>query len=107
MKLKHKQQGAMCKIGRDIAEQDWNKLQLKHIEKNNNFEIISISLEKGAVFPEHSSPTDAQLVVLEGEIIFNINKESYQLKKHQNIGFSKEVKHSVSAKENSKFLIIR
>jgi quercetin dioxygenase-like cupin family protein len=73
----------------------------------NAKEILCISLEKDAVFPKHTSPTDAHLLVLEGEISFFINDASYTLKPHQVFNFPKEKEHWVEAVENSKFLIIR
>jgi quercetin dioxygenase-like cupin family protein len=94
-------------ISNQIADQPFDNLQLKKIAKTDALEILSISLEKGATFPEHTSPKDAQLIVLEGEIIFHINGTSYQLKTQQNINFPKAKTHFVMANENSKFLIIR
>ena len=70
-------------------------------------EILSISLEKGTVFPKHTSPTDANLLVLEGAISFFINGLEYKLIKHQVFNFPKDEEHWVEANENSKFLIIR
>ena len=93
--------------GNQIADQPFDKLQIKKIVKTDSLEILSISLEKGATFPEHTSPKDAQLIVLEGEIVFHINGTSYQLKTQQNFNFPKTTPHFVMANENSKFLIIR
>ena len=90
-----------------IASQSFDKLQIQKLAKNERLEILSISLEKDAVFPEHTSPTDAQLIVLEGDIDFHINGENFKIKKQQHFSFPKEVKHWVKANGNSKFLIIR
>jgi len=97
----------MYKTSNQIAEQKFDKLQVQKLVKTEALEILSISLEKGATFPEHTSPTDAQLIVLEGDIIFHINDNSYQLKSQQNFNFPKATPHSVRANKNSKFLIIR
>ena len=97
----------MYTIDNTIASQAFDKLQVQKLTKTENLEILSISLEKDAVFPEHTSPTDAQLVLLEGDIIFYINGENFEIKKQQHFSFPKEVKHWVKAIENSKFLIIR
>lgn len=94
-------------IGNQIVEQPFDNLQIEKIVKTDTLEILSISLEKEAKFPEHTSPRDAQLVVLEGEIVFHINDTSYQLKTQQNFNFPKDTPHTVTARENSKFLIIR
>lgn len=97
----------MYQVKNTIASQPYDMLQVQKLVKSDGFEILSISLEKDAIFPEHTSPTDAQLVVLEGNIVFHINGESYQLKAQQHFSFPKETKHWVKANEDSKFLIIR
>ena len=97
----------MYTINNAITLQPFDKLQVHKLVKTDALEILSISLEKNEVFPEHTSPTDAQLIVLEGEIVFHINGEPFHLSKHQHFNFPKENKHWVQAIENSKFLIIR
>lgn len=97
----------MYNISSQIADQRFDNLQIQKIVKTNALEILSISLEKGATFPEHTSPSDAQLIVLEGDIVLHINGDSYQLKTQQNFNFPKARPHTVRANENSKFLIIR
>lgn len=97
----------MYTIDSTIAAQPFDQLTVNKLVKTDVLEILSISLEKGAVFPEHTSPTDAQLVVLEGDIFFHINEETFHLKEQQHFSFPKETTHWVKANENSKFLIIR
>ncbi len=97
----------MYTIQNTIKSQEFNKLQVQKLATTKAFEILSISLEKDAVFPTHTSPTDAQLIMLEGDIIFHIHGEPYHIKAQQNFSFPKETEHWVSANENSKFLIIR
>ncbi|MGB5556268.1 MAG: cupin domain-containing protein [Flavobacteriaceae bacterium] len=97
----------MYQIHDTIKNQEFNQLKVQKLAKNDAFEILSISLEKDAVFPTHTSPTDAQLIVLEGDIVFHIQGEPYHLKTQQSFSFPKETEHWVSANENSKFLIIR
>lgn len=84
-----------------------SKLQVLPVAKTSDLEILCISLERHSIFPEHISPRDTQLVVLEGEISFFINNKQFDLLKHQHLSFPKEVVHWVKANENSKFLIIR
>ncbi|NNJ89119.1 MAG: cupin domain-containing protein [Eudoraea sp.] len=90
-----------------IKTQKYNALQVKKLNTASNLEILCISLEKDALFPEHTSPRNAELVVLEGTIEFHINGTTYNLNTRQHFNFPKETVHSVVAKENSKFLIIR
>lgn len=97
----------MYQIDNRIRQQDYAQLQVLKIVNTDAFDILSISLEKDAIFPEHTSPNNAHLIVLEGEIIFYINDTSYQLKKQQHFNFPKNTTHWVKATTNSKFLIIR
>jgi len=97
----------MYETSTKIKDQKFEGLQVQIVVETSKFDILSISLEKDAIFPNHSSPSDAQLVVLEGNIIFYIDDESYQLSKHERFSFPKQTEHWVKAKENSKFLIIR
>jgi quercetin dioxygenase-like cupin family protein len=97
----------MYTIDNTIAAQSFDKLQVQKLVKTNDFEILSISLEKGAVFPKHTSSSNAQLIMLEGDVIFYIHGEPYHLKAQQRFSFPKETEHWVSANKNSKFLIIR
>ncbi|MEB8347492.1 cupin domain-containing protein [Flavobacteriaceae bacterium KMM 6898] len=97
----------MYQIDNRIRQQDYAQLQVLKIVNTDAFDILSISLEKDAIFPDHTSPTNAHLVVLEGEILFYINHTSYQLKEQQHFNFPKNTNHWVKATTNSKFLIIR
>lgn len=97
----------MYTIEKDIEQQAFNKLKVQKINTSENLDILSISLEKGAVFPKHTSPRDAYLIMLEGKIKFHIKNEVYNISQHQHLNFEKEVPHWVEASENSKFLIVR
>ena len=97
----------MYTVDSTIKAQTFDGLQVLKLVKKDTLEILSISLEKEAVFPEHTSPTDAEMIVLEGNIIFYINGRAFHLEKQQHFSFPKETAHWVEAKENSKFLIVR
>lgn len=94
-------------IDNTIAQQPFDGLQIEKLVKNTSLEILSISLAKNAIFPKHTSPKDAHLIVLEGSIDFYIENQYVTLTAQQHFGFSKEVEHWVRAKKNAKFLIIR
>jgi quercetin dioxygenase-like cupin family protein len=97
----------MYNISDEIKIQKYNKLQVKKLVNKASLEILCITLEKDAIFPEHTSPRDVELVVLEGAIEFYINGKTYNLNAQQHFNFPKETEHWVLAKKNSKFLIIR
>lgn len=90
-----------------IRTQTFDALQIQKQLGNDRFEILSISLEAGALFPEHTSPKEAILVLLEGQIEFYIDEVHYDLLPQQTLQFSADTKHWVKALKNSKFLIIR
>ncbi|NDV45291.1 cupin domain-containing protein [Flagellimonas sediminis] len=94
-------------IDNTIAQQPFDGLQIEKLAKTESMEILSISLAKDAIFPKHTSPKDAHLVVLEGSIDFHIENQSVTLLPQQHFGFSKEVEHWVRALSDAKFLIIR
>ncbi|WP_285655749.1 cupin domain-containing protein [Allomuricauda sp. NBRC 101325] len=69
----------MIDIDNTIAQQPFNGLQIEQLVKNTSLEILSISLAKNAIFPKHTSPKDAHLIVLEGSIDFYIENQSINL----------------------------
>ena len=97
----------MYTINNKINETNFKGLQAGKLLDIDAKEVLHINLEKDALFPEHTSPRDANLLVLEGAIVFYINNSEYSLSTHDIFNFPKEEVHSVSAIENSKFLIIR
>jgi len=86
---------------------EYEGFQIEKIKEIDAREIIQISLEKRSVFPMHASPTDANLIMLEGAVSFFINNEEFRLFKHQLFTFPKDEEHWVEANKSSKFLIIR
>jgi quercetin dioxygenase-like cupin family protein len=97
----------MYEINDIINKTSFEGLQVGKILDFNATEILQISLEATTIFPKHTSPTNATLLVLEGEISFFINNEKYILKKHQIFQFPKKEEHWVEAITDSKFLIFR
>ena len=97
----------MYEVNDAIALQVFEGLKVEKITSSSQIEILSISLEKDAIFPEHTSPRNANLIVLQGEIVFYIKGKEYLLFGQHHFHFEKEVPHWVKANENSKFLILR
>ena len=97
----------MYTINDTINSVEFRALNASKLLDINAKENLHISLEANADFPKHTSPTDAHILVLEGEISFFINNSEYKLLKHQIFNFPKEEEHWVKAIQNSIFLIIR
>ena len=90
-----------------LAEQKFKDLQINQLIRTGDYEVLSVTLEAGSMFPEHSSPKDTHIIVLEGEIYFGVNNEIYNLSALQVFNFEADCKHFVKALTNTKFLIIR
>ncbi len=90
-----------------ILETEIKELKATNIFTSDSTETLLITLEKDKLFPTHTSPKTAFLVVLEGNINFYIENKTVTLAKHQSYTFQKSIEHKVTANENSKFLIIR
>lgn len=97
----------MYTIKNTINDTNYKALQVSKLLDVNAKEILHISLEANTDFPKHTSPSNAHLLVLEGEIVFYINNFEYRLLKHQIFNFPKDEEHWVKAIKNSIFLIFR
>lgn len=98
----------MSSIDKDVLKNTpINGLTVKKIKQNTSVETLLITLEKDHVFPEHTSPKDALLIVIEGAILFTIDGDEIQLNKEQLFTFPKEKKHHLKAINDSKILIVR
>jgi len=83
----------MYTISDETETQEYHNMQIKKIVKSSSLEILSITLEKEALFPDHTSPRDVELIVLEGSIEFHINGVTYNLTRQQHFNFPKGTKH--------------
>ena len=97
----------MYEINNTLRNSSFDGLTVKVLSKTETCETLLITLEKGALFPEHTSPRDALLVMLEGTIVFSISAKDYLIEEYQSFTFPALEKHHVIAEENTKFLIIR
>lgn len=95
------------KIDSTISNTKFEGLTVQKLWKQENSEILFITLEKGSIFPEHDSPRNAFLQMLVGQIVFYIDKKEFMIKENESFQFPAKELHSVAAIENSKFLIIR
>jgi hypothetical protein len=97
----------MYEFSNYIADHEYDSLYVKIFIETAKFDILSISLEKDAIFPNHGSPTDLQRIDLEGDIIFHMDAESYPSIKFQSFSFRNRTEHWVKTTSNSKFLIVQ
>lgn len=82
-------------------------IKVEKVVQNDRFEIRKFRMEKGAELPPHTSPKDAYLQMISGQIHFYMQQEIHDLKNTESLSFPAHVIHEVVAKEEAQFLIIR
>jgi len=82
-------------------------LKTKKLLSNETGSIILISLEKGSELTAHTSPTDASILILEGDVKFKINDTDNVLSKNDLFSFKKNEIHAVEALSNAKLILIK
>jgi quercetin dioxygenase-like cupin family protein len=97
----------MYEINNTLRNSTFDGLTVTVVSKSETCETLLITLEKDTLFPEHTSPRDALLVMLAGAINFSISERELLVQEGQSFSFPAHEKHHVVAKEDSKFLIIR
>ena len=90
-----------------LIEYDEQKLNQKILFENKNDKAILFALKKNQILKTHTSPVDAFIIVIEGEILFNIKEVNHTISKGESLFFKKEEKHTVLAQSDSKFIVIR
>jgi quercetin dioxygenase-like cupin family protein len=75
------------------------------IYKTNGMRIVLIALHEDAVMEKHTTNGVVSVQLLDGEINFNVNNESFLLKPGQIITLHRNVPHSVAAIKESVFLL--
>ena len=84
---------------------DYDGLKTSLLVSNETGKVILISLEKGAILKKHVSDTDANILIVEGKIIFEINNEKHTMVEGDLFYFQKNEIHELTAVENSKVIL--
>ena len=94
---------------KDLIDFTDNEINKKILANNGTNKAMLIAIKKGQTLAEHSSDTDAFLLVLDGEIEFSFTEdlsENYTVKKEEILFFPKDKKHKVLSKKDSKILVV-
>lgn len=75
------------------------------IFKNKEFNLTLFSMAKSTHIEEHTSTREGFIYVIEGRGMFNLGKESIEMKPGIVIYLDKNVAHSLRAYENTSFLL--
>lgn len=82
-------------------------IKVEKVFQNERFEVRKFIMDKGASLPSHTSPKDAYLQMLSGQINFHIDQVTHNLKHTESISFPAHVSHAVVSEEGAQFLIVR
>ena len=95
------------KIENVLNQIEYNQIQSKRLVTNGEQQVNIMSLEKGSTIPSHTSTKDATIVIMEGNIIFNIEGEDQNLVANDTMSFNANQEHNVRALADTKFLLIQ
>ncbi len=79
----------------------------KQIYKNDQFESLIVSVEKGMIVPAQPAPANAGLYLISGKIEFEIAGYKTLVEADDFFSFSEGELHALTALEDSKFIISR
>jgi len=79
---------------------------LETIHSQKDSKIIAVGLKCGVEFAEHTAPGQAKLIMIKGEIDFNMKDESLRFETLDTYDIPLKVKHSVVAMEDAIFLLV-
>lgn len=91
----------------NLVEYDENNLNKTILAENGEDMVILFALKQNQLLKTHTSPVDAFILVLEGEILFNIRNINHTISAEETLFFKKDEKHTVLAQKDSKFLVVR
>ncbi|MBA3900579.1 MAG: cupin domain-containing protein [Bacteroidetes bacterium] len=95
------------KIKVGIIDYQAGKPSASKVFESEKCKVMEMALSKGDDIKTHSSPVDALLVILEGNIIFQIEGEDVVLVKFDAYKIPAIVPHSLHAQEDSRMLLIK
>ena len=85
---------------------DSNTLLGRIVYKNENDEVVHLSLKKGNEVPEYSNNSVIILFLIDGQIQLNTDEKTI-LNKNEMVRLTKNIKHSIIALEDSQILAVK
>ena len=77
------------------------------IAKSDNLTIVLTVIKQGYHLKQHTAPSAATVIALEGKLSFSISDGmTHELSQHNSVVFAPDVPHALEALEDSIFLII-
>lgn len=79
---------------------------IKQVYDKGGNKLLAIGLRSGVLFPEHLAPSQAKLMVIQGEIDFKTATDTYRFERFDSFDIPMDVKHSVLGVFDSIFLLL-
>lgn len=92
---------------KDIVDLDGNVFEKRTLMEQGGSSLNIIALKKDEIIDTHTSPSDAAVYVIEGEIEIHFDAEKFKLSKGELLMFKREKEHKVLAHKDSKFFLIK
>ena len=80
---------------------------VKRLQEGKDFHVLAIGLEKDVTLKEHTTDIPAKLVVIKGKVIYKTASEEIPLELFEEHTIKVGELHSVTAEEDSVFLVIK
>lgn len=77
------------------------------LHQTANFKSSLVSIKAGGELKPHTSPTDAFILLLEGEGVFTIEGKPIELHRHDYFSFKANQLHSLKAIKDLRMLLVR
>jgi len=91
----------------DLIEYSNQKFTSKVIFRGPSFQIVLFAFIKGQKLPEHTTPSDVFLHVVEGEAMVSIDGNTKPVKQKEMIKLPKDIPHAIIATTNCKMMLIK
>lgn len=93
-----------------LIDFDDNQIAKKILAENGDNKALLIALKKGQSMPEHESPVNAFVYIIDGEVEFDFPEVSpceHVIKEDEIFFFNAGETHSVKAKKDTKMLVVK
>lgn len=92
---------------KEVIPPNAKSIQSKIIAKSDAFKVNKITLKKGAIIKEHTTPIPAFLLVQKGQITFNYRDKKISLSAEEFLVIKANEVHWVVAEIDSELLLVK
>ena len=93
--------------GNLTALKQYDKIKKQSLYKSEPFEVILLTIAKDETLKSHTSKTDAFIMIIEGDVIFTLEGNDFNLHKDDLFQFKANQLHAVAALTDASLLLIK